>query len=140
MVECRCSLCFLNEASEFLSVLAEFLIEEFDRDLTIKLRVLRQVHFAHTAFADFGDDCVVSECSVRGKRFAQEFVLWIRTGRKVRSILKTGLKSSCILRGRGQQGKRGTGKKRKRAYIATVLSSRIFACDSETQRTRCSRP
>src|SRR5215213_10923589 len=52
MIQCRRCFGFLNEASKFVCIPANFFVEEFDRDFAVEFRVLGQIHFAHTTFTN----------------------------------------------------------------------------------------
>jgi len=54
-------LCFTNEPVHATFVVGKISGQNFQCDFAIKLRVLRQVNFAHPAFADFRDDAIVRD-------------------------------------------------------------------------------
>jgi len=71
VIESRRGFGFLNKTIQLIRVLAEFFVQEFDCHFAIKFCVLRQIHLAHSAFADLGDDAVMSDDRVWGYAFAQ---------------------------------------------------------------------
>ena len=54
MIECGSRLSFLHKTIQFIRIFAEFIAQEFDRDLAIELCVLSKINLAHPALADLG--------------------------------------------------------------------------------------
>ena len=75
MIECACGLCFLFEAVKAFNVLGEGSGQHFDRHVATKFDVAGAINLTHAAFANFGDDCVLSDVGVGGYRFAHSRVV-----------------------------------------------------------------
>ena len=59
MIEPRRSVGFSQQTPSCRLVGSLALRQELERDLAIELKILRQIHFAHTALADFRENAVV---------------------------------------------------------------------------------
>ena len=56
------------EAREAARVVCEEVGEDFDRDITIQLRVARPIDLAHAPCADLGEDVVATEARAGSER------------------------------------------------------------------------
>ncbi len=65
------SLCPSKWAAHSILVGSHFRGENFQRHFAKEPRILRQINLTHTAFADLGDDAVMSVDRVGGYAFAQ---------------------------------------------------------------------
>jgi hypothetical protein len=61
----------LFEAAHSILVSGHFRGENLQRHFAMEPRVFRQINFTHAAFADLGDDAVMSDDRVGGYTFAQ---------------------------------------------------------------------
>src|SRR2546422_11471096 len=68
MVQRRSSLRFLLEAMHSVVMSCNISGQNLQRDFTIELCILRQIHFAHSAFANLRADFVAAESYTGGKR------------------------------------------------------------------------
>jgi hypothetical protein len=64
MVESRGRLSFLLETPQTIFIVGKISREQFDSHLTIKPRIVRAIHFAHSACADLRDDAVMRQGGV----------------------------------------------------------------------------
>src|SRR6266850_514382 len=75
MIERRGGRRLLFKAAHSIMVSSHLHRQSLQSDFAMEPRILRQVHLAHSAFADFRDDAVVRKCCVDAQRFAH--YLWL---------------------------------------------------------------
>jgi hypothetical protein len=68
MIQRRRRLGLANETVHSVSVVGEFRRQDLEGDFTAKRRILREIHLAHPAFADWRQDPVLPDDGVRCKR------------------------------------------------------------------------
>ena len=73
MVERRQHLRFAVEARQSLRVVGEDVRENFDRDVTVQLRVARPIDLAHAAGPEGGQDFVRAEAGSGGQGHARRW-------------------------------------------------------------------
>ena len=64
MIKGRGSFRLLSKPPHSILVASKLPWQNLQRHLPIKLRVLRQIHLAHTAFAELGNDAVMRQCAI----------------------------------------------------------------------------
>ena len=64
MIESRGSFRLLSKPPHSILVASKMARQNLQRHLPIKLRVLRQIHLAHPAFAELRDDAVMRQCAI----------------------------------------------------------------------------
>ena len=64
MIERRRSFGFLDKPSHSILIRSQFSRQNLQRHLAFELRVLRQIHFAHSTFADLRDNTVMRQSGV----------------------------------------------------------------------------
>jgi len=70
MVERGCGSCFLSKAAHPILIAREFGRQNLQRDFSIELHILRQIHFAHSTRADLRADFIAAQSSANGNQCA----------------------------------------------------------------------
>jgi len=65
MIQRRSGLGFLDEAAHAIFVCSNVGGQNLESDFAIELCIFRQIHFAHPARAEFGEDAVVRDGGLR---------------------------------------------------------------------------
>ena len=84
MVERGGGSCFLSKAAHPILIAREFGRQNLQRDFSIELHIMRQIHFAHSTRADLRADFIAAQSSANGNQcaYSPPFLMsWLPVGK-----------------------------------------------------------